>query len=272
MSMSSSRLCDSRFLQLPQPTRPLHSYNMNSECRTPTPKARLPHQFRHSELLQFPRPSTPIRRGGSFESRTPKDRFPHQFLDSELLHFPQVSTPTRTHGTMSFESHVPAEEQLSHPFFHQYCNIGDVTAPLTTDAAAGGEGEELDEEVLRIIESRLEELKVEASELLVKFFSKLEKEIPLEKCLKGRLQDPRVRGVSELFERLEENLQGQGNFRGMNDGNTMQRSLSNISTRNQGGLGNSGPVEDLSQKLERFKIRTLSIRGVIVKDEKNVER
>ncbi|KAA8518613.1 hypothetical protein F0562_016087 [Nyssa sinensis] len=115
-------------------------------------------------------------------------------------------------------------------------------------------------ELIQILTDCMGELRTKSRELLLmKFFSEIEKEPSLESFIIQRLKQSKVGLISELLEKLpERSAGGQGNSEEMN--------TDSISTR---GLDES--VEELTQKLERFKVKTLDL-GEVVEEENKLHR
>ncbi|KAG5553391.1 hypothetical protein RHGRI_011317 [Rhododendron griersonianum] len=130
----------------------------------------------------------------------------------------------------------------------------------STGKTPKGEKEAVDE-LLTILLECMEELNTRSKEdLLRKFFSEIEREERLERFIVERLKQSRVKAISDLCEKLpKRNSEGESDH------------ISTLSdTEGDPVLTRSisESVEELSQKLERFKVRTLDLGGpVVVKEE-----
>lgn len=126
-----------------------------------------------------------------------------------------------------------------------------------------GEKEAVDE-LLAILIECMEELNTRSREaLLRKFFSEIEREERLEQFIVERLKQSRVKALSDLCEKLPErdSSDGVSTFSDTEGGElpppVLTRSISES-------------VEELSQKLERFKVKTLDLGGPgsdVIKEE-----
>ncbi|KAJ8753988.1 hypothetical protein K2173_001886 [Erythroxylum novogranatense] len=70
-----------------------------------------------------------------------------------------------------------------------------------------------------------------------------------------------LRAILELYEKLPESVRSEVNLEKFHV-------PSNITKDSTTHRGVEGPLEDLSQKLERFKIRTIQLGGVVKEEDK----
>ncbi|KAM7531626.1 hypothetical protein LguiB_035036 [Lonicera macranthoides] len=130
------------------------------------------------------------------------------------------------------------------------------TSTAATTSAVSGQGEAVVDELLTILLECLERVDTKFKELLLrKVFSELEKEDKLESFIIERLEHSKVKAISELLERHHKS--------GVNLHNTFMKELVVDPTARK---DLDGPVEDLTPKLERFKVRPIKL-SVIVKKE-----
>jgi len=138
-------------------------------------------------------------------------------------------------------------------------------------------------ELLAILVDCMEELNSKSTEtLLRKFFSEIERDERLEVFIVDRLRQSKVKAISDLVEKLPSSVRDKVSSSG--DGSSVSTEEdSEPSASNDGGqvpssdaeAGISSPVdiygtserslietvEDLSQELERFKVKTLELGG-----------
>lgn len=115
------------------------------------------------------------------------------------------------------------------------------------------EEEEEDEQVLQGLIERLSLVDIESPEFLEKFPNS-EEAVQLILYLRERLEDPEVRTIAALFEKLPANLRDQVDFEGLGfSSKTKEKSICR--------------ADSSSKKLERFKVRTLDLGGDEIKVE-----
>ncbi|CAK9168089.1 unnamed protein product [Ilex paraguariensis] len=170
------------------------------------------------------------------------------FFGSEPVGFPQPSRPMFASDT-SFEPRM-CEDSLPHPFF-EGCDH-EPAGGSSRSAPEGGDRFVFDEDVIQILREFVEELDDKGRKLFQKLISKVETEIPFERLV----QEIRERPISNLFEKLSTKLHDLRNSDA--DPINMDRGL-NIDSMSTG--------EDLKQKLERFKVKTVNL-GIVKEDKK----
>ena len=132
------------------------------------------------------------------------------------------------------------------------------TSTAATTTAVSGQGEAVVDELVMILLECLERVDTEFKELLLrKVFSELEKEEELESFIIERLEHSKVKAISELLERQHES--------GGNLHNTLTRELV-VDPMARKDL--DGPVEELTPKLEKFKVRPIKLSGIVKKEGK----
>jgi len=131
-------------------------------------------------------------------------------------------------------------------------------------------------ELLLILVDCMEELNTKSREsLLRKFFSEVERDERLESFIVERLRQSKVKAISDLCQQLPSSVREKvtHDTGGENSGSVLEEEPE-ASASNDGGPvpsydadGTSQrslieTVEDLSQELERFKVRTLEVAGI----------
>ncbi|KAH7844329.1 hypothetical protein Vadar_026880 [Vaccinium darrowii] len=202
-------------------------------------------------LPQFPQPTRP-----AFSYDIDPVPFPFPVLPEQEYHHPEslsVPKPEFCSESRDAESEVPV-----HTSDHDDTNLSISLSP-PTGKTPKSEKEAVDELLMILVEC-MEELNTRSREtLLRKFFSEIEREKQLEQFIVERLKQSRVKAISELCDKLpkKESDDHDSKFSDTEaEPPVLTRSISES-------------VEELSQKLERFKVKTLDLGGAVVKEEES---
>ncbi|PSS23607.1 Soluble scavenger receptor cysteine-rich domain-containing protein [Actinidia chinensis var. chinensis] len=215
--------------QFPHPTRPEYASD-------PDMHLQFPQQFHPPELLELPERSRPV----SFQT---------EFYDP---------VPRSPPYSVQFSSESTDDDRCPNPEIFAAEEEGRIRLSPSTGRTPMAEKEAVDE-LLSILVECMEGLNTRSRELLLrKFFAELEREESLEQFIVERLKQSRVKAISELCEKIDSYNDKDNNLimsRGTDvDDLIMSREISES-------------VEELSLKLERFKVRTVDVGGTIVKEE-----
>ncbi|KAF5940493.1 hypothetical protein HYC85_021660 [Camellia sinensis] len=234
--------------QFPQPTRPMFSYDVNS----PNPSS-----SEHETNIVSLNPSSSeheinIERNSdtTIQELTDEFHYPDVLeLPTDKNHTVQFSESVQYNHDRSFEPATSSSEDRIH------------FSP-STGKTPKGEKEAVDELLLILIEC-MDELNTRSREsLLRKFFSEIEKEERLERFIVERLKQSKVKSITDLCEKLPASVREEMNSDGSN--NVLPR-ISETEDYVDDGITRTrsihDSVEELSLKLERFKVRTLKIGG-----------
>ncbi|KAL6998115.1 hypothetical protein U1Q18_008243 [Sarracenia purpurea var. burkii] len=283
--------------QFPQPTRPPLSYDTDLP-EAPFPQERSAQEFHHPDALQVPKASRRPVVLSDEEYRTTQPRHPHappqsnvQFSESdqEFHHPDALQLPKASRRPVVLSDQDDRTTQSRHPHAPPQSNVQfsesarDYRTSSEPCASKSSEEEERTEfspatgktpkrekeavdELLAILLECMEEVSTRSREsLLRKFFSEIEKEERLETFIVDRLKQTRVKAISELCEKLPatvmESSDGGGSWV-TGRGEAAEDNNDSVATRS---LDES--VEDMTQKLERFKVRTFVMGGGIIKDD-----
>ncbi|GAV74014.1 hypothetical protein CFOL_v3_17497 [Cephalotus follicularis] len=208
------------------------------------------------ELIKFPQPTRPINASSpklcynkNFDSCTPKERVLHQFRDSNSVQFPQ---PARPINSMS-----PKYWMSQNRVTYRFEDLGPVQSPRPSTPYSTFNNVSYPYYVPDDTYSRE---------------SFYRDNVPVTPRLTGKKEsevvDEIIRGISELNKKLPTRLGGQVKLDDLNINvtSTIQRGL-NVSSTSP--LGLQRPVDKLPNKLERFKIRTINLGGVVKEEEEH---
>ncbi|KAL7170392.1 hypothetical protein ACSBR2_035291 [Camellia fascicularis] len=257
----STPMADPILPQFPQPTRPIFSYDVNS----PNPSS-----SEHETKIVSPNHSS-SEHETNIECNS--DTTIQELTDE--FHYPDVlELPKDKNHTVHFSESVQYNHDRSfEPATSASSSSEDrIHFSPSTGKTPKGEKEAVDELLLILIEC-MDELNTRSREsLLRKFFSEIEKEERLERFIVERLKQSKVKSISDLCEKLPASVRVEMN----SDGSTnVLPSISETDDYVDDGITTTrsihDSVEELSLKLERFKVRTLKIGGDIEGDDKEAE-
>ncbi|KAG5556638.1 hypothetical protein RHGRI_007045 [Rhododendron griersonianum] len=229
------------------------------------------------------------------ENRIPEETDFQEFdLPEAESDLPEPSTPT-----MAFPSFEVRHDQPSHleqpPLCYPQLEKHLMKSTLSkrhfspTTGNTPREEKEAVGELLMILVDSMKELNTRSREtLLRKFFSEIERDERLEKFIVERLSQSKVKAISDLCEQLPSSVREKISDSGSGESSGSIEEDPEASTPNDGDqipssdadagfsgsfdtyYGTSGTserslietVEDLSQELERFKVRTLELGGI----------
>ncbi|KAF7145395.1 hypothetical protein RHSIM_Rhsim04G0135300 [Rhododendron simsii] len=215
-------------------------------------------------LPQFPQPTRPA---FSYDiDPAPSSLFPEQDSTHEEYHHPEsLSLHKPETCSESRDTKFSEPVQCCTGSNHDNASPSDrISLSPSTGKTPKGEKEAVDE-LLTILVECMEELNTRSREtLLRKFFSEIEREERLEQFIVERLKQSRVKAISDLCETLpKRNSEGESDhistFSDTEGEPVLTRSISES-------------VEELSQKLERFKVRTLDLGGPVVVNEEEAKK
>ncbi|KAG5556643.1 hypothetical protein RHGRI_007050 [Rhododendron griersonianum] len=229
------------------------------------------------------------------ENRIPEETDSQEFdLPEAESDLPEPSTPTMAFPSFEFRQDQPSHleqpplcyPQLEKPLMKSTLSKRHFSP--STGKTPRGEKEAVGE-LLMILVDCMEELNTRSREtLLRKFFSEIERDERLEKFIVERLSQSKVKAISDLCEQLpssvREKISDSGSVKSSgsieedpeasspDDGDQIPSSDADagFSGSFDTYYGTSGTserslietVEDLSQELERFKVRTLELGGI----------
>ncbi|PSS01390.1 Formin like [Actinidia chinensis var. chinensis] len=216
-----------------------------------------------------------------------EDRNPNSLIHPpQELELPKPSPPiTLPNYPNNFQDQIcDLERPESYPEIPKHFRNGIQFSP--SSGKTPKEEKEAVSELLAILVDCMDELNTRTREtLLRKFFSEIEGDERLEKFIVERLSQSKVKAISEMCEHLPTGVQGQNvhsddlnslhqefksssqkwsRFRPTND--EVLQDGENCGTSFERGIIES--VEELSEALERFKIRTVDLGGVVKEEEK----
>lgn len=229
------------------------------------------------------------------ENRIPEDQTDFQEFDlpeaeSDL---PEPSTPTMAFPSFGVRQDQPShleQPPLCYPQLEKHLMKSTLSKRRFSPSTGNTPREEKEAvgELLMILVDCMEELNTRSREtLLRKFFSEIERDERLEKFIVERLSQSKVKAISDLCEQLPSSVREKiSNSEGETSDSIEEDP--EASAPDDGGhilssdadagfsgsfdtyYGTSGTsqrslietVEDLSQELERFKVRTLELGGI----------
>ncbi|CAA2973941.1 Hypothetical predicted protein [Olea europaea subsp. europaea] len=161
-----------------------------------------------------------------------------------LQEFPQLSRPLHAYGTNVESSSTPQEYGFSNQYFDAFHDFEE------QENEKGYKNDD-DDDLLLMLRGFVDELDEKGHGIFNKLFTKFEKDVPFERLSRETLEDFRGRPVSGMFAKFLSKL----NSDPVND----------TSSRDRGLEGNS---TELKQKLERFKIKTINVGGIVKEEQK----
>ncbi|KAI8563132.1 hypothetical protein RHMOL_Rhmol03G0089000 [Rhododendron molle] len=229
------------------------------------------------------------------ENRIPAETVSQEFdLPGAESDLPQPSTPTMAFPSFEFRHDQPshleqpplAYPQLEKPLMRSALSKRHFSP--STGKTPRGEKEAVGE-LLMILVDCMQELNTRSREtLLRKFFSEIERDERLEKFIVERLSQSKVKAISDLCEQLPPSVREKISCSEGETSDSIEEEDPEASAPNDGDqipssdahAGFSGSfdtyyetsgtsersiietVEDLSQELERFKVKTLELGGI----------
>ncbi|CAA2973942.1 Hypothetical predicted protein [Olea europaea subsp. europaea] len=164
--------------------------------------------------------------------------------NGELFHptfqeFPQPSRPLHAYGTSMESSSTTHEYGFPNQYFDAFYDF---------EEQENEKGYGNDDDLLQMLRGFVDE---KSHEMLKKLFTKVEKDVPFKRLFRETLQDFRGRPVSDMFEKFLSKL----NSDPMNDPSRRDRGL-------------DGDSDKLKHRLERFKVKTINIGGIVKGEHK----